>query len=204
MIMTRVIRRAAILAAILPACVLPAGSAQAAPATDNVAVAITEQDESRVFDFAWDISRQRGGDLVDHLNSATARARCLNCGATAIAFQIVLVSGSPRTVVPRNTAEAVNVECTGCQTVAEARQFVRVLPDRVRFTGAGRAVLSDVRRTLAELQNQTLTADQVHAVVEAQEARVLDVLRDELVVAAHPGRSAEAEEQKLLQDTDVG
>ena len=76
------------------ACVLPVGSAQAAQ-TDNVATAIIEQDDGRAFDLAWDVSRQRGGDVVDHLNSATARARCLRCRATAIAFQIVLVSGSP-------------------------------------------------------------------------------------------------------------
>src|SRR5215211_4571091 len=104
------------------ACALPAGSAQAA-SMENVATAITEQDDSRAFDFAWDISRQRGDGVVDPLNSATARARCTRCRATAVAFQIVLVSGSPAIVVPKNTAEAVNVDCTECVVGAEARQF---------------------------------------------------------------------------------
>ena len=99
--MTALTCRWATLLALVIACVLPLGSAQAA-STENVATAVTEQDSSHVFDFAWDVSRQRGVDDVDHLNQATARARCFRCGATAIAFQIVLVTGSPTTIVPRN------------------------------------------------------------------------------------------------------
>ena len=58
---------------------------------DNRAVATTEQDGARVFDFAWSLDRQRGG-VVDHSNVANAAARCTDCRATAIAFQIVLAS----------------------------------------------------------------------------------------------------------------
>jgi hypothetical protein len=89
-------------------CVLPMGSAHAATSTDNSATAIIEVDQGRSFDFAWNLSRQRGDADVTNWNSATAKARCVACRATAIAFQIVLVSGSPTVVVPRNTAEAVN------------------------------------------------------------------------------------------------
>ena len=72
------------------ACVLPRQRAGGTSA-ENVATAIIEQDNGRAFDFAWDISKRRGDDPVLHRNSATARARCLRCRATAIAFQIVLV-----------------------------------------------------------------------------------------------------------------
>src|SRR5215208_3109928 len=130
------------------ACVLPSGCAQAAFDTENVATAIIEQDDGRAFDFAWDVNRQQGDEAVRHLNSATARARCMRCEATAIAFQIVIVAGSPTTVAPENRAEAINVECTQCTAAAEARQFVRVVPDPVRFTGTGRAILVDVREDL--------------------------------------------------------
>ena len=171
--MSALTRRLAALLVALVACVLPAGSAQAAQ-TDNVAEAINQQDNTQVFDFAWNVSRQRGDAIVDHLNSATAKATCTHCGATAIAFQIVLVSGSPRQVVPINQAEAVNLECTECTVAAEARQWVRVFPDPVKFTGDGRAVLSDVRRDLAALETQNLPLDQLHMAVEAQEARVDD------------------------------
>jgi hypothetical protein len=197
-------RRPTTLLFVALACVLPSGSAQAAPGTDNVATAIAEQDESRVFDLAWDVNRQRGDGVVDHLNSARARARCIRCGATAIAFQIVLVSGSPTTVIPRNTAEAINIECTGCVTVAEARQFVRVVPAPVRFTGAGRAVLADVREHLRALESQKLGVDELHQAVETQEARVLEVLRNELVLKSAPDTEPEALEGRLRQAEDLG
>jgi hypothetical protein len=197
-------RRLMTLLLVVLVCALPSGSAQAAPGTENVASAITEQDESRVFDLAWAVSRQHGDAGVDHLNSATARARCIRCGATAIAFQIVLVSGSPTTVVPRNTAEAINVECTACVTVAEARQFVRVVPAPVRFTGAGSAVLADVREQLRALESQNLGVDELHQAVETQEARVLDVLRNELVLKSAPDTEPEALEGWLRQAEDLG
>jgi putative peptide zinc metalloprotease protein len=202
--MTRRARRSAILVAAVLACVLPLGSAQAAPGTENVATAITEQDESRVFDFAWDVSMQRGDGVVDHVNAATARARCIRCGATAIAFQIVLVSGSPATVVPRNTAEAINLECTECVTVAEARQFVRVVPAPVRFTGVGRAILAEVREQLRALEAQNLGIDQLHQAVETQEARVLEVLRSELVLKSALNAEADVLDGRLRQAADLG
>jgi hypothetical protein len=194
-------RRAAILLALVLTCALPFGSAQAAD-RENIATAVTEQDGSRVFDFAWNVSRQRGG-VVDHLNAARARARCVECGATAIAFQIVLASGSP-TVTPLNTAEAINVECTRCAVVAEARQFVRVVPSPVRFTGAGRAVLADVRRDLAALEARNLPVDQLHQAVETQEARVRAVLRNQLVLKSDADTDADVLEQRSLQAADLG
>jgi putative peptide zinc metalloprotease protein len=202
--MTGLARRSALLVAAVLACSLPFGSAQAAPGTENVATAITEQDETQVFDFAWDVSRQRGDGVVDHLNAATARARCIRCGATAIAFQIVLVSGSPTTVMPRNTAEAINLECTECVTVAEARQFVRVLPAPVRFTGAGRAILADVREQLRALGARDLGIDQLHQAVETEEARVLEVLRNELVLKSAPDTEADLLDDRLRQAADLG
>jgi putative peptide zinc metalloprotease protein len=196
-------RRRVTLLAVAITCALPTGSAQA-DGTENVATAINEQDETRVFDMAWDISRRRGDDPVDHRNSATARARCVRCGATAIAFQIVIVHGSPGVVVPQNTAEAVNLECTECTVVAEARQFVRVVPDPVKFTGAGRAVLADVREDLRALQTQDLPADQLHQAVEGQEARVRAVLQEELVVRSKPGEAANVLERRTLEAADLG
>src|SRR5215216_6771722 len=138
----------------LVGCVLPVGSAHAFTSTDNSATAIIEVDHGKAFDFAWNLSRQRGDADVTNWNSATAKGRCVECRATAIAFQIVLVSGSPNVVVPRNTAEALNLECTNCTVAAEARQFVRVVEDPVRFTGRGRAILADVRQHLRALEAQ--------------------------------------------------
>lgn len=194
-------RRLLLLLTVLAFALLP-GGAQASQ-RENVATAITEQDNARVFDVAWDISKQRRG-VVDHLNSAYARASCFSCDATAIAFQIVIASGAPSTAAPVNLAEAYNVGCTECVVAAHARQFVRVVESPVKLTGAGRAELASVRRELHALAGQELDFAQIHAAVEAQEARVRGVLANELVLKAHPKREAEVLEKELYEDIDVG
>jgi hypothetical protein len=183
-------------------CALSVGSAQAA-GSDNIATAIIEQDDGQAFDFAWDIHRQHGDNAIDDLNQATARAQCIRCEATAIAFQIILVDGSPATVVPQNLAEAVNEGCTECTAIAEARQFVRVTPDPVRLTRGGRATLADVRQQLSSLEEQNLPIDQLHQAVETQEARVREVLAEDLVKAADPATEADITERRTLQAVDL-
>jgi len=200
-------RRAAIaLLLVLLACALPAGSAKAmaAPQHDSVATAIVETDAGSEFDFAWAISRQNGGDVVDQLNAAHALARCLDCRATAVAFQVVVVSGSPSTVTPRNIAEALNVECTSCLAVAEARQFVRVVAEPARFTRDGRRELADVRNDLRAAVRDQLPALALHEAVEQAEARVRRVLADELVTRSDPDTEADVLDADLLQSTDRG
>jgi putative peptide zinc metalloprotease protein len=199
--MTRLASRTAMLLVVI-ACALLPGSAQASQ-RENVATAITEQDDARVFDFAWAISKQRGG-VVDHLNSAYARASCLRCDATAIAFQIVIASGAPSTAAPRNVAEAYNVGCTECVVAAHARQFVRVFELPVKLTGAGRAELASVRRDLRALEGQDLDFAQVYQAVEAQEDRVRGVLANELVLKSKPDTEAEALERELYEAGDLG
>src|SRR5919107_4498008 len=138
---------------------------------DNFATAVVEQDGAQAFDFAWEVRRQAGGDVDNH-NAARAAARCANCDATAIAFQVVLVTASPDSISPRNTAIAVTNQCADCVVYAAARQFVRVVDGPVEFTEAGRLVLVDVRRDLRALEGQELTVEDQQAVVERQEARV--------------------------------
>jgi putative peptide zinc metalloprotease protein len=177
-------RRLALAAVV--ACGLPAGAAVAQgddqrPArNENRAVATVEADGRRAFDFAWALERERAG-VVDHKNIANAAARCSDCRAAAIAFQIVIVVGKPAQIVPRNQAVAINDQCTRCVVYAGARQFVRIVENPVRFTDEGRSTLESVRRELRRLEGQDLTAGELGAAVEAQEARVKTVLTEELV-----------------------
>jgi hypothetical protein len=189
------------LLALLLACALP-GGAQAAAWTENVATATTERDDSRVFDLAWDIDKQRGG-VVDHFNAANAAARCVRCKATAIAFQIVIVSGAPQTVGPINQAVALNHGCTDCVAVAEARQFVRVVDAPVRLTWAGRMELADVHRDLRALAWQDPPLDQLHQAIEQQEARVRDLLATQLVVRAGRHREPDVHDLHVAQESSV-
>lgn len=184
------------------ACASPAGAQAGSPGRDNVASATTETDGSRTSDFAWDVTQQRGGD-VEELNSATATAHCVDCGATAIAFQIVLVSGTPRTVAPRNLAVALNDRCTRCVVVAEARQFVRVLDRPVKLTAAGKEELASVRQDLRGLAGDDLSPGALHDAVEQDAARVQAVLATDLVPKSDPGGRAHVLAARQLQATDA-
>ena len=197
-------RRLLTLLAALVACVLPLGSAQAADSQDNIASATVEQDDGRAFDFAWQFDRESGNEAVLHMNKATALATCMRCEATAIAFQVVLVHGSPSTVVPQNLAIAVNDQCTECEVAAEARQFVRVSPRPIKLTSGGRATLTDVRRDLAALAERDLSVLETHQVVEAQEARIREVLATEVVLSAEPDTEATFDTRRTLQAVDLG
>ena len=199
--MTRLTRRYAAALLTVLACALPAGGAQASTG-ENLAQATIEQDGGRAFDFAWDVSSQRGG-VVDQANKAHAAARCTDCEATAIAFQIVIASKA-NTVAPTNEAVALNLECTRCEVVAEARQFVRVVDAPVRLTGAGRAELKEVRRELRALEALDPPIDQLHQAVEAQEARVKEILNTELVLRSDPSQEADVIDSELAQDADQG
>jgi hypothetical protein len=199
---SRALRTGAAALLTLLACALPAGGAQAAH-RENIARATIEQDAGRAFDFAWDVSHQRGG-VVDHVNRAHAAARCTDCEATAIAFQIVLVSGAPSTAAPINEAVALNLECTRCETVAEARQFVRVVDAPAKLTRSGRATLRDVRRDLRALEAQDPPIDQLHQAVESAEARVRQVLNSELVLRSRPSQDADVIDAQLAQDAEQG
>ena len=186
---------------VLLACALPAGSAQAAAPTENVATATIEQDAGRAFDFAWDVAKQRGG-VVDHFNAANAAARCTRCEATAIAFQIVIASDAEK-VAPINQAVALNQACTECEVVAEARQFVRVVDVPVKLTSRGRAELADVRHDLADLEALDPPLDQLHQAVETQEARVREILGRELVTKADPDGEADVLDGWVAQDAEL-
>jgi putative peptide zinc metalloprotease protein len=199
--MTAPARRIALLVLLTLVCALPAGGAQAAAPSENVATAIVEQDGGRAFDLAWDVVKQRGG-VVDHRNAAHAAARCTGCRATAVAFQIV-IAWDAETVAPRNEAVALNHQCTQCVVAAEAVQFVRVVDAPVKLTGAGRAELADVRQDLHALEAQDLPFDQLHQAVEQQESRVRDVLDTELVLKSDPGSEADVLDRWVAQDAEL-
>src|SRR4051812_20487356 len=69
----------------------------ATPRIDNSAIAINTEDNSTVFEFAFDFRRVLNG-IVDQTNVAIAYASCTNCTTIAIAIQIVLVAGTASSV----------------------------------------------------------------------------------------------------------
>jgi putative peptide zinc metalloprotease protein len=157
-----------------------------ARADDNTAIAINTKDGAALFKFAFSVKRV-AGDVVDNTNAAAAIASCEDCRTVAIAIQIVLVTGDPSVVTPTNLALAYNIECTLCETMASAYQFVFGNGDNMRFTAEGRKTLAEIRKEFHDLrkESENLTLAEIDARVEALVARIRDVMRTELVAAGN-------------------
>jgi cell division septation protein DedD len=71
--------------------------------------------------------------------------------------------GDPDVIAPLNLAAAVNENCTSCQTLASAYQFVIALGTPVRLTGRGQRAMRRIFRELRALKRAELPIDQVRA-----------------------------------------
>jgi putative peptide zinc metalloprotease protein len=170
-----------LLACTMAAVAFTAGSAApTAHAQDSAAVAVNTKDDSSVFRFVFSVRRVMG-DVVDQTNAAVAYASCENCQTVAIAFQVLLVYGDPSIVDPTNLAMAINYECTLCDTLASAYQFVFGLSGPVRFTDEGQKQIADIRKQLLDLRDSGLTGPEIQTRTDALAEQLRQVLATEVV-----------------------
>jgi putative peptide zinc metalloprotease protein len=185
----RALRRSGALLLACAVLLAGVGSGQqpaSASGAQNSAVAVNTKDGSSVFRLAFSLHSVKG-DVVDPVNLAVAFASCESCQTVAIAIQAVLVSSEPSVVAPVNLALAVNQDCTLCQTLASAYQFVLGTDGQVRLTGQGRQRVSEVRRQLQELRDSGLTIEQIQARTDQLASELHQVLRTELVPTGRQG-----------------
>lgn len=171
----------------LLALVIAGGLAAGKPDTalagaNNSAVAINTKDGSSLFRFAFKVSRV-AGDIVDNQNSAVAYSKCQSCQTTAIAIQIVLVTGTPSTVKPENVSIAVNEQCTLCETFASAYQFVVGTGGPVKFTKLGRQEIAAIKRDIRGLKREDISPFELQQRMSGIVGRLRTVLKTQLVPA---------------------
>jgi putative peptide zinc metalloprotease protein len=114
------------------------------------AVAINTKDGSAVFRFAFHVHRTMS-DVVDSTNAAVAFASCEECQTVAVAIQVVLVMSDPSIVTPTNLALAVNQQCSACETLASAYQYVVSTDGPVHFDADGNRELAAIRIAFRDL-----------------------------------------------------
>ena len=153
----------------------------------NTAVVENTKDGSSVFKLAFQVRSISQATTVDPQNAAVAIASCTSCQTVAIAVQVVFVVGSPRTFSPENAAVAVNVECSFCDTLATAYQFIVQSSVPVRLTTAGKQDLHDIRKALADLDGSGLTVFEIQAKVD----ELMDQLATVLATEVEPIPSAD-------------
>jgi putative peptide zinc metalloprotease protein len=160
---------------------------------DNVAAGVNTTDGRTVYAIRLKIV-QTAKDTVDAANAAAAvNAGCSDCTTVAIAFEGILVVGSPSDFEPTNLALAMNVDCSGCTAFADAYQQVVQRSTRVRITGEGRRKVAAIRQDLERLRTADLPIDEVIARVKAAEQAFADVLLHDCVPIGHVTAPAPAD-----------
>jgi hypothetical protein len=104
----------------------------------------------------------------------------------AISIDVVLASGDATTVTPVNEAIAINEDCSSCDTLAAAYQFVYALDTKLKFTADGEQQLAAIRQQLEQLRNSGLTVDQISADVQTLMGQLSDVLNQQLIAVTDP------------------
>jgi putative peptide zinc metalloprotease protein len=111
-----------------PAWVFPFTRPSAPGPGGNQALAVNTKDGSTQYDIAFALV-WADGTSVTNTNAAYAFASCRQCTTVAIAFQVVLITGSARVVIPQNLSGALNYSCVQCVTYALAQQLVLSVPN---------------------------------------------------------------------------
>lgn len=162
---------------------------------DNRAMAVNTTDDSVVVDMAVSWALVTASE-VEQQNEAWALASCEDCLTRAVAFQVLLLLDGANVITPVNAAVAANYECTRCTTEAIAVQLV------VSITGLPSAeaqalideAMNRVERLEADLH--TLSAEQVYYVLQASQAEIMQILRDDGVIS-----SAEISDAAMASET---
>lgn len=197
-------------AALLAAAGLLAVSAGTLPAHgqgDTTAVAVNTRDGADVFRLAFSIRRVLS-ETADTSNAAAAVSSCTDCTTVAISFQALLLLTEPEEVTPENLALALNIECSLCQTLASAYQFVLTTGGPVRFTAEGSRRLQEIHRQLLALRHADMGIVELQAEVDRLADEMREVLATELVPAGdaepEPGGASSSSTTSTAGDGDDG
>lgn len=93
---------------------------------DNQALAVNTRDGSVRYEVAFALVWVEDSSALN-TNEAYAFASCKDCGAVAVAFQVVLIAGQTNVIVPQNLSAAANFNCVRCLSYALASQLVLTL-----------------------------------------------------------------------------
>ena len=171
----------------LVAVLFASGAPVATAAADNAAVAVNERDDSYVSRQAFKITRSNGDEVLES-NGAAAVSSCERCRTAAVAFQVVIATGTGSTVAPQNVAIALNQECTSCATYAGAYQLTVTPHTEMHFTPAGNQEITEIRGDLlalldgASFTNSLPEIDAFDSQVDALFDRLVAVVRGEMVL----------------------
>jgi hypothetical protein len=123
--------------------------------------------------------RQSSASTINADDSAVAlTSGCHDCGAIAIAFQVIFAPAQSLTALNVNsTAESTSYACVRCSTLAETVQLVDVSSTQQRLTWEQREGLERVRFELEALRYSGLSIDQIQSEVAELANQAVALLR---------------------------
>ncbi|MCW2819919.1 MAG: hypothetical protein JWR42_2706 [Marmoricola sp.] len=102
---------------------------------DNQALAVNTRDGTIQYDVAFALVWIDDDSPALNKNEAYAFASCTSCGAVAVGFQVVLVTGENHVAAPQNLSGALNSDCVNCLTYALATQLFVTLDGPLKEPG---------------------------------------------------------------------
>jgi len=122
--------------------------------------------------------KQGSPSVLNANNSAVAlTANCHDCGAVAIAFQVVFVTDQDLTAInANNNADATSYACVRCTNTAEAYQIIVATDEQGRLTDQQERGLAQVRAELEALQQPGLDPDQIQSQSDALANQAVSIL----------------------------
>jgi hypothetical protein len=117
---------------------------------NNIVISRTTNDGELVVRSSLQVSTMGGPSVTSANIAAAASTACTGCSTTAVAVQIVLVSGTPWHFAPGNFAGATNASCSHCGAFAYAWQYVPQVSRTVTLTPEARERVAELRQEIAD------------------------------------------------------
>ncbi len=148
----------------------------------NAAISVNQANGRSVYHLAFEVARSTGVDVA-LTNVAVALSQCLDCRTIAVAIQVDLVSPVPTILAATNLAVAANTQCTLCDSLAFAFQYVVATTTPVTFTTQGTQRGAEDRAARCPVLNQRLAGKPAAAIakVVALNDELSSVLQTQLV-----------------------
>ena len=145
----------------------------------NLAKAISLRNSQTDYSVRFQL-RQSSASIINADDNAVAlTSGCHDCGAIAIAFQVVFAPAQSLTALNENsTAEAISNACVRCSTVALAYQIVDISNTQLRLTHEQLAGLEYVRLQLKALRYSGLSIDQIQSEVDELANQAIAILQN--------------------------
>jgi hypothetical protein len=141
---------------------LPAAAQTASGGANQVVTVDAGVDGSWAARAGTQVSTFGGGNAWTSANIAAATSsNCNGCHATAVAVQVIFVTGSPSYAAPANVAAAANGGCTGCGSYAYAWQYWVQASGPVTLSPAGQQRVAELRGEIAAAAQSILPSDAV-------------------------------------------